>query len=99
MVFVCLAITEEYLHFLTIRVRGGSEQREHDMSVTEIENEQSVPPKFYSPQEFADLLGGSRGWVYALMERDQLKTLKLGGRRIIPAGEVDRLTGMAGFGS
>ena len=53
---------------------------------------------FYGPQEVADLLGASRGFVYSLMEKGQLKNRKLGGRRIIPASEIDRLTKWAESG-
>ena len=42
----------------------------------------------YSPQEVADLLGCARPFVYTLMEADELPSLKLGGRRLIPAAAI-----------
>jgi excisionase family DNA binding protein len=52
---------------------------------------------FLSPQEVADSLGASRGYVYRLIESGDLKSVKLGGRRFIPASEIQRLTRMAEF--
>jgi excisionase family DNA binding protein len=51
--------------------------------------------RFFGPQEVADQLGTSRGFVYSLMEAGDLRSLKLGGRRIIPASEIERLVGLA----
>ena len=51
--------------------------------------------RFFGPQEVADQLGTSRGFIYSLMEAGDLRSLKLGGRRIIPASEIDRLVEMA----
>ena len=42
----------------------------------------------YSPQEVADLLGCSRPFIYTLMADDELPSLKLGGRRLIPAAAI-----------
>lgn len=52
---------------------------------------------FVSPQEAADLIGSSRGYVYNLLNKGLLKSLKLEGRRMIPTSEIDRLTQMAKF--
>ena len=52
---------------------------------------------FISPREMADAIGVSRGHIYTLMKSGVLKTLKLGGRRLIPASELDRFSDMAGF--
>lgn len=52
---------------------------------------------FVSPQEAADLLGSSRGYVYSLLNKGHLKSLKLEGRRMIPTTEIDRLTRLAKF--
>ncbi len=52
---------------------------------------------FVSPQEAADLIGSSRGYVYSLLNKGHLKSLKLEGRRMIPASEIDRLTQLAEF--
>jgi excisionase family DNA binding protein len=51
--------------------------------------------RFFGPQEVADQLGTSRGFIYSLMEAGDLRSLKLGGRRIIPASEIERLVEMA----
>jgi len=51
--------------------------------------------RFFGPQEVADQLGTSRGFVYSLMEAGDLQSLKLGGRRIIPASEIERLVALA----
>jgi excisionase family DNA binding protein len=53
---------------------------------------------FVSPQEAADLIGSSRGYVYSLLNKGHLKSLKLEGRRMIPTPEIDRLTRLAEFG-
>jgi excisionase family DNA binding protein len=52
---------------------------------------------FVSPQEAADLIGSSRGYVYTLLNKGLLKSLKLEGRRMIPTSEIERLTQMAEF--
>jgi excisionase family DNA binding protein len=52
---------------------------------------------FVSPQEAADLMGSSRGYVYSLLNKGHLKSLKLEGRRMIPTTEIDRLTQLAEF--
>ena len=52
---------------------------------------------FLSPQEVADSLGVSRGYLYSLIGSGDLKSLKLGGRRLIPVSEMERLTRMAEF--
>jgi excisionase family DNA binding protein len=42
----------------------------------------------YSPEEARRLLGCSRGFVYSLMDMGQLRSVKLGGRRFIPAAAI-----------
>lgn len=61
----------------------------------QFESEQVPRRLFYGPQEVADLMGSSRGFVYSLMDSGDLENLKLGGRRLIPASELDRLTRLA----
>jgi excisionase family DNA binding protein len=39
----------------------------------------------YSPQEVADKLGVSRAMVYAQVSSGELRSIKFGGRRLIPA--------------
>jgi hypothetical protein len=41
------------------------------------EGERALPRLFYGPQEVADLLGSSRGYVYTLLDGGHLKSLKL----------------------
>ena len=52
---------------------------------------------FVSPQEAADIIGASRGYVYSLLNKGYLKSLKLEGRRMIPTTEIERLTQLAEF--
>lgn len=52
---------------------------------------------FYGPREFAERLGTSRGYIYNLIDGGLLRSLKLGGRRLIPSSELDRLTQSAEF--
>jgi excisionase family DNA binding protein len=47
----------------------------------------------YSPSEFASLFGCARSTVYAAIGRGELHSVKLGGRRLIPASEIRRLLG------
>jgi excisionase family DNA binding protein len=49
----------------------------------------------FSVAEFARAIGISRGSVYALIAAGELKSLKLGDRRIIPASELQRLLSRA----
>ena len=51
--------------------------------------------RFFGLQEVADQLGTSRGFIYSLIFAGDLRSVKLGGRRIIPASEIDRLVEMA----
>jgi excisionase family DNA binding protein len=48
-------------------------------------------PLAYSPQEAADALGCSRGFIYSLMDAGQLHSIKLGGRRLIPASVISEM--------
>lgn len=51
----------------------------------------TVPRSAYSLDEAAQSLGISRRTVYELMARGQLSTITLGRRRLVPAGELERL--------
>ena len=68
------------------------------MAIASDESEARDARAFYSTKEFASIIGVSRGKVYDLIVNGELASLKVGGRRLIPAGEVERLTRMAGFG-
>lgn len=49
----------------------------------------------YSPQEVADKIGVSRAMVYAMVSAGELRSIKFGGRRLIPASVVHDLLGAA----
>jgi excisionase family DNA binding protein len=50
-----------------------------------------MPRVALSIQEFGDALGISRPSVYKLIERGEVRTVMVGGRRLIPATELDRI--------
>jgi excisionase family DNA binding protein len=50
-----------------------------------------TPKLAYSVAEACAAIGISRPTMYVLMERGQLRTVKIGGRRLIPATELERL--------
>jgi len=52
-----------------------------------------VPRLAYSIREFAEAAGVSRAQIYVLLQRGEVRSVKLGGRRLIPASEADRLFG------
>ena len=49
----------------------------------------------YSPAEAAGLFGLSRSSLYAAIDRGEIRSVKLGGRRLIPASEIRRILGEA----
>lgn len=51
----------------------------------------SVLRALYSPDETATALGCGRTYVYELMEKGELRSVKLGRLRRIPATEIARL--------
>jgi excisionase family DNA binding protein len=54
--------------------------------------EQNREPRLaYSPGEVAELLGCSRPFIYTLMADEKLPSLKLGGRRLIPAAAITEM--------
>jgi excisionase family DNA binding protein len=50
----------------------------------------------YSPSEMAVALGVSRNTIHNWITAGQLRTVKLGRRRLIPASEWDRLVAEGG---
>ncbi len=48
-------------------------------------------PAAYSIQQFADQLSISRGTVFNLIKRGELRVAKIGTRTVVPASEIDRL--------
>jgi excisionase family DNA binding protein len=49
----------------------------------------AVDAYFLSTTETGRRLGVSRSYVYELINRGEIKTIKVGSRRLVPAGEVD----------
>ena len=49
------------------------------------------PRLAYSPAEAAALIGCSRGFVYSLMEAGILRSVRVGGRRLIPKSALGEL--------
>jgi excisionase family DNA binding protein len=45
----------------------------------------------YNPDAFAKVVGLGRTTVYELIRRGEIRSIKIGRRRLIPAVEVDRL--------
>jgi excisionase family DNA binding protein len=55
-----------------------------------------IPPQprlAYSIDETASMLGVSRPTLYKMIWRAELRTVKVGSRRLVPASELDRLLG------
>jgi len=48
----------------------------------------SVPKLAYTPHEAAEALGISRNLLYQLIGSDQLRSIKAGSRRLIPASAI-----------
>jgi excisionase family DNA binding protein len=48
-------------------------------------------PRAYNPDAFAQVVGLGRTTVYQLIRDGQIRSIKIGRRRLIPAEEVDRL--------
>ena len=51
----------------------------------------TVARQFLSPSEYAQATGVSLSTVWAAIRTHQVASTRLGGRRLIPASEVDRL--------
>jgi excisionase family DNA binding protein len=47
----------------------------------------------YSPTEAAQALGVCRQTIYRLLEAEQLRSFKVGSRRVIPASDLLQLVG------
>jgi hypothetical protein len=45
----------------------------------------------YTPMEFAALFGRTMTWTYRQLYRGEISAVRIGGRLMIPAGEVDKL--------
>jgi excisionase family DNA binding protein len=53
----------------------------------------NAQPRLYSLHEAETALRVSRSTLYRLIERGELRSVKIGDRRLIPILEVDRLCG------
>ena len=54
-----------------------------------------VERRAYRPAEVAEATGTTRAFVYLLIQRGELRTVKLGRCTLIPASELDRILGGA----
>lgn len=52
---------------------------------------------FFSIPEFAAAISVSRPTVERMWRAGKIRTLTLGSRRVVPAGEIERLTATADF--
>ncbi len=50
-----------------------------------------VEKRAYSPEEAGESLGISRAGIYRLLQTGDLRSVRVGRRRLIPAAELDRL--------
>ncbi len=50
-----------------------------------------LTPRAYSPLDAAALLSISRSGIYRLIESQQLKSIRIGGRRLVLADSIDAL--------
>jgi excisionase family DNA binding protein len=51
----------------------------------------TCPRAAYSVTEATASLGVSRDWLYRMLRDGTIRSVKLGGRRFIPASELDRI--------
>jgi excisionase family DNA binding protein len=58
--------------------------------------EHREPPVLVSVAEAARLLGLSERYAWKLIARQELRSIRLGGRRMVPRAEVDRLATVEG---
>lgn len=57
---------------------------------------QTVAPLLYRPEEAADMLGCGRAYVYLLIQRGEIRSVKVGRLRRIPAAALDEfITGLS----
>jgi len=58
-----------------------------------------VKPLAYQVNPFCEMLGIGRSTFYHLVKTGQLRTVMIGGRRVVPATEADRLLNNEGLSS
>jgi excisionase family DNA binding protein len=54
-------------------------------------NVQARERRAYGIKQTADLIGVSRSTLYLLMKNGALRTIKLGGRRLVPSDAIEAL--------
>jgi excisionase family DNA binding protein len=59
--------------------------------VAESTHIRAVPRHAFSVREACASLGVSRDWLYRQIRLGRIGTIKLGGRRFVPAGELERI--------
>ncbi|GGU34146.1 helix-turn-helix domain-containing protein [Nocardioides albus] len=63
------------------------------------EGEYSIPPVLYRVEEAAEALRLSRSAVYELIRSDQLRTVKIGRRRLVPIAALAECVSMLADGA
>lgn len=52
---------------------------------------ETVTPRAFKVNPFCEMLGIGRTTFYNLVKEKKLHTVMIGGRRVVPASEIDRL--------
>jgi excisionase family DNA binding protein len=65
------------------------------MQTQRIQQTVSIPRLAYSFAEVEVSTGVSRATLYRMVDAGKLRTVQLGGRRLVPAAELERLCGAA----
>jgi len=55
----------------------------------------SIERRAYSPEEVSEILGVSKSHVWKMLRQNELRSTKLGRRRIISSAEIERILGRA----
>ena len=55
-------------------------------------SDDALEPKFVDAAQVGAVLGLSRTSVYRMLNSGKLRSVRQGGRRLVPVGELDRLT-------
>jgi excisionase family DNA binding protein len=61
------------------------------MNIRPQKGETSIAPRALRVDDFCKVVGISRTTFYDLIKRGQLRAVRLGGRTVVPATEIDRL--------
>lgn len=57
--------------------------------------EESKGKYFYSPEEFRQIIGCSKGLLYENLRTKKIKSFRLNSKYFIPVAEIERLTRLA----